>query len=82
MLTPSKSDCITVLSAASHIANPAEVVSLDPAALGLTMNQMTTTASFLGERACFLTYRRGVDQCAVGALSLQGRLRLDQLVSD
>ncbi|CAH2781705.1 MAG: FIG00458039: hypothetical protein [uncultured Paraburkholderia sp.] len=51
MLNPSKSDCITILSA----------------------------ASFLIERACFRRYQEGDGHYAVGALSLQGRWRLEQL---
>jgi hypothetical protein len=40
---------------------------------------MLAAAAFLVERACFRRYKEGDGHYAVGALSLQGRLRLDQL---
>ncbi|WP_114813625.1 hypothetical protein [Paraburkholderia kururiensis] len=76
----SKSDCITILSAASELADDS-LLSLDPSRLGLTRNGMETAAAFLIERACFKRYRDGDGHYAVGGLSLQGRLRLDQLAN-
>ena len=78
MLNPSKSDCITILSAASELADDS-LLPLDPGRLGLSRNGMLTAASFLIERACFRHYQRGEGHYAVGGLSLQGRLRLEQL---
>lgn len=40
---------------------------------------MLAAAHFLIERACFRRYQEGDGHYAVGGLSLQGRLRLDQL---
>jgi hypothetical protein len=40
---------------------------------------MLTAMAFLVERACFRRYQHGDGHYAVGGLSLQGRLRLDQL---
>ncbi|NML33021.1 hypothetical protein [Paraburkholderia antibiotica] len=78
MLNPSKSDCIKILSAASELADDS-LLSLDHGRLGLSRNCMLATASFLIERACFRRYREADGHYAVGALSLQGRWRLDQL---
>jgi hypothetical protein len=78
MLNPSKSDCITILSAASELADDS-MLPLDPSRLGLSRNGMLTAAAFLTERACFRRYQEGDGHYAVGALSLQGRLRLEQL---
>ncbi|HEY3598020.1 MAG TPA: hypothetical protein VGL08_10985 [Paraburkholderia sp.] len=78
MLSPSKSDCITILSAASQLAD-GSLLPLDSRVLGLSRNGMQTAASFLVERACFKRYREADGHYAVGSLSLQGRLRLDQL---
>lgn len=78
MLNPSKSDCITILSAASELAGDS-MLALDARELGLSRNGMETAAAFLVERACFTTYREAEGHYAVGGLSLQGRLRLDQL---
>ncbi|MDE1182814.1 hypothetical protein [Paraburkholderia sp.] len=78
MLNPSKSDCITILSAASQLSDDA-MLPLDHRRLGLSRNGMQTALAFLTERACFRHYRGGDGQYAVGGLSLQGRLRLEQL---
>ncbi|TDN66870.1 hypothetical protein B0G77_0083 [Paraburkholderia sp. BL10I2N1] len=78
MLNPSKSDCITILSAASELTDDA-MLSLDASQLGLTRNGMETAAAFLVERACFKCYQESDGHYAVGGLSLQGRLRLEQL---
>ncbi|MFM0173242.1 MULTISPECIES: hypothetical protein [Paraburkholderia] len=78
MLNPSKSDCITILSAASELADDS-MLPLDYGRLGLSRNGMLAAAAFLVERACFRRYQEGDGHYAVGALSLQGRLRLDQL---
>ncbi|MGF6768798.1 hypothetical protein P3T18_001268 [Paraburkholderia sp. GAS199] len=78
MLNPSKSDCITILSAASQLAGDS-MLPLDHDRLGLSRNRMLATAAFLIERACFRRHQEGEGHYAVGALSLQGRLRLEQL---
>lgn len=78
MLNPSKSDCITILSAASELPD-GSVLPLDHSRLGLSRNGMLAAATFLIERACFEHYHEGDGQYAVGGLSLQGRLRLEQL---
>jgi hypothetical protein len=80
MLNPSKSDCITILSAASELADDS-MLPLDAGRLGLSRNGMLAAASFLIERACFKRYQDGDGHYAVGGLSLQGRLRLDQLAN-
>jgi hypothetical protein len=80
MLNPSKSDCITILSAASELAGDS-MLPLDAGTLGLSRNGMHAAAAFLIERACFEQYRKGDGHYAVGCLSLQGRLRLDQLAN-
>ncbi|OLL32871.1 hypothetical protein BTH42_04625 [Burkholderia sp. SRS-W-2-2016] len=80
MLNPSKSDCITILSAASQLGDDS-LLSLDHDRLGLSRNCMLATASFLIERACFRRYQADDGHYAVGPLSLQGRLRLDQLAN-
>jgi hypothetical protein len=80
MLIPSKSDCITILSAASELADDS-MLPLDHGRLGLSRNGMLAAAAFLIERACFRHYQQGDGQYAVGALSLQGRLRLEQLAN-
>jgi len=43
---------------------------------------METAASFLIERACFTRHREIDGRTAVGGLSLQGRMRLDQLANN
>jgi hypothetical protein len=80
MFNPSKADCITILSAASSVTGQGTLLDLDYKRLGLSRNGMETAASFLIERDCFTRYvNGGGDHIAVGGLSLQGRLRLDQL---
>jgi hypothetical protein len=78
MLNPSKSDCITILSAASELADDS-MLPLDHGRLGLSRNGMQTALAFLIERACFRRHHEGDGHYAVGGLSLQGRLRLEQL---
>jgi hypothetical protein len=78
MLNPSKSDCITILTAASQLSD-GSLMPLDSRTLGLSRNGMETAAAFLVERACFKRYSEAGGHYAVGSLSLQGRLRLDQL---
>ena len=80
MQNPSKVDCITILSAARELGDDA-LLHLDARTLGLTRNAMETAAAFLIERACFKHHRNGDGHYAVGGLSLQGRLRLDQFVN-
>jgi hypothetical protein len=80
MLNPSKVDCITILSAASELDDD-DLLSLDPRSLGLSRNGMETAAVFLIERACFKRHHDADGYYAVGGLSLQGRLRLDQLAN-
>jgi hypothetical protein len=80
MLTPSKADCITILSAASRVAGTSDVVRLNHASLGLSRNTLDATAAFLIERACFVHSRGSAGDYEVGGLSLQGKLRLEQLV--
>ena len=78
MLNPSKSDCITILSAASQLPDDS-LLPLDFRTLGLSRNGMETAAAFLIERACFKRYSETDGHYAVGGLSLQGRWRLEQL---
>jgi hypothetical protein len=80
MLNPSKVDCITILSAARELGDGAWL-HLDPHSLGLTRNRMQAALSFLIERGCFKQHSHGNGRHAVGGLSLQGRLRLDQFIS-
>lgn len=80
MLHPSKVDCITILSAARELGDDA-LLRLDPRALGLSRNCMDAAAAFLIERGCFKRHRDGDGHYAVGGLSLQGKLRLDQLAN-
>jgi hypothetical protein len=79
MLNPSKADCIAILSAASRVSDADSLLPLDHKHLGLSRNAMETAAAFLTERACFTRFTYGVGGISVGGLSLQGRLRLDQL---
>ncbi|AET88650.1 MULTISPECIES: hypothetical protein [Caballeronia] len=81
MLYPSKADCIAILSAASRVPDADTLLALDYTHLGLSRNAMVTAAAFLTERDCFSRYSFGVAGVSVGALSLQGRLRLDQLAN-
>jgi hypothetical protein len=78
MLNPSKSDCITILSAASQLPDDS-LLALDFRTLGISRNGMETAAAFLIERACFKRYSEADGHYAVGGLSLQGRWRLEQL---
>jgi hypothetical protein len=80
MLTPSKADCIAVLSAASRVANVNDRVSLNCSSLGLSRNRLDATAAFLMERDCFVRCQGAQGSYEVGGLSLQGKLRLEQLV--
>lgn len=80
MLTPSKSDCIAILSAAQRVAGVDDMVPLSCHDLGLSRNTLDATANFLMERGCFVRCSGANGHYEVGALSLQGRLRLDQLV--
>ncbi len=80
MLTPSKADCIVLLSAASRAGDTSSMVRLHHANLGLSRNRLDATVAFLMERACFLRCRDVGGSYEVGGLSLQGKLRLDQLV--
>ncbi|WP_244813881.1 hypothetical protein [Caballeronia sp. Lep1P3] len=81
MLNPSKADCIAILSAASRVHDSDALLALDHKRLGLSRNAMDTAAAFLTERGCFSRFSFDVRGLAVGALSLQGRLRLDQLAN-
>jgi hypothetical protein len=82
MLNPSRADCIAILSAASRIADQTTLIDLDYKNLGMSRNGMETAASFLIERDCFMRHREINGQVAVGGLSLQGRMRLDQLANN
>ena len=82
MLNPSRADCIAILSAASRIADQNTLLDLNYKNLGLSRNGMETAASFLIERACFTRHRAIDGHTAVGGLSLQGRMRLDQLANN
>ena len=79
MLNPSRADCIAILSAASRIVDQTTLLDLNYKNLGLSRNGMEAAATFLIERACFKRHQDGDGHYAVGGLSLQGRLRLDQL---
>ena len=81
MFTPSKTDCITILSAADTLRDDSEMMPLNAQRLGLSRNSMEAAAIFLIERGCFLLHREDVGSYEVGRLSLQGRLRLDQLTN-
>ena len=81
MLNPSRADCIAILSAASRIADKTTLIDLDYKHLGLSRNGMETAASFLIERDCFTRHQEVDGHTAVGGLSLQGRMRLDQLAN-
>jgi hypothetical protein len=78
MQHPSKIDCITILSAARELGDDV-LLPLDPHALGLSRNGMAAAAAFLIERACFKRHSDSGGHYAVGGLSLQGKLRLEQL---
>ncbi len=80
MQNPSKTDCITILTAARELGD-GTLLPLDPQTLGLSRNGMDTAIAFLIERACFTSHRQADGHYAVGALSLQGKLRLEQLAN-
>jgi hypothetical protein len=81
MLHPSKVDCITILRAASQLGDGV-LLPLEHRQFGLTRYGMEAAAAFLIERACFIRHRREDDgHYAVGGLSLQGRLRLEQFLN-
>ena len=81
MLNLSKAACIQILRKASKL-NEGALLRLDPKRLGLTRNDVETAVLFLIERACFIRYQRESDgYYTVGGLSLQGKLRLDQLTT-
>jgi hypothetical protein len=81
MLQPTKADCIAILSAASRMRETDSLLALDHTRLGLSRNAMVNAAVFLTERGCFSSYTFGESQFSVGTLSLQGRMRLDQLAN-
>lgn len=81
MPNPLRADCIVILSAASRISDKTTLVDLDYKRLGLSRNGMEVAASFLIERDCFTGHREVNGQVAIGPLSLQGRMRLDQLAN-
>ena len=72
-------DCIAILSAASRITDTSTLIDLDYKHLGLSRNGMEVAATFLIERDCFTQHRDINGLLAVGGLSLQGRMRLEQL---
>jgi hypothetical protein len=74
----SKVDCITILCAARELDGDV-LLPLDPHSLGLSRNNMEAAAAFLIERACFKRHSDSGGHYAVGGLSLQGELRLEQL---
>jgi hypothetical protein len=78
---PSKADCIAILSAAQHAAEQGTLLDLDHDHLGLTLNGMETATAFLMERDCLTSSVDGHGHLIVSGLSLQGRLRLDQLAN-
>jgi hypothetical protein len=80
MQNPSKTDCIAILSAARELRDGSSI-SLDPQSLGLSRNGMDTAMAFLLERACFTSHQQADGHYEVGALSLQGKLRLEQLAN-
>lgn len=79
MPNPLRADCIAILSAASRIADTSTLIDLDYKHLGLSRNGMEVAATFLIERDCFTRHRETNGAVAVGGLSLQGRMRLEQL---
>lgn len=82
MLAPSKADCIAVLAAADCLRDPHAMLALNPGNFGLSRNSMETTALFLIERACFVSHQKNAAGFTVGALSQQGKWRLEQLAGD
>jgi hypothetical protein len=81
MLHPSKADCIAILTAARDGNDADSLLALDHTRLGLSRNALVNAAVFLTERGCFSHYTFGKSGFSVGALSLQGRMRLDQLAN-
>ncbi|KMQ79644.1 hypothetical protein BPMI_04415c [Candidatus Burkholderia pumila] len=81
MLHPSKANCIAILSAASCVSDTDSLLVLDPTRLGLSRHALVNAAVFLTERGCFSRYTCEVGHFSVSALSLQGRMRLDQLAN-
>ncbi|KMZ12142.1 hypothetical protein BHUM_06424 [Candidatus Burkholderia humilis] len=81
MLNPSRADCIAILSAASCGGDSDSLLALNHTHLGLSRNAMVNAAVFLTERGCFSRYTLDVGEFSVGALSLQGRMWLDQLAN-
>ncbi len=79
MHNPSRADCIAILSAVSRVGEADSLLALDHTHLGLARNAMVNAAVFLTERGCFNRYTFGTAGFAMGALSLQGRMHLDQL---
>jgi hypothetical protein len=80
MLTPSKYDCIAILSAAERVSSTDEVVRLSYQKLGLSLNSLDAAAAFLMERGCFVRCSGGHGDYEIGRLSQQGKWRLEQLV--
>jgi hypothetical protein len=78
MLNPTKADCIAILSAVSRLPDHA-TLDLDRQLPGLSRNGMKTAAAFLSERDCFKQHPDSNGHLEVDGLSLQGRLRLEQL---
>ncbi len=70
-----------ILSAVSRVRETDALLAIDHTRLGLSRNAMVNAAVFLTERGCFCHYTLDVGQYSVGALSLQGRMRLDQLAN-
>lgn len=93
MTLPSKADCIAVLREASRLpagtpaARPGQTMQapalteLLPDELGMSCERLHAAALFLIERGCFQGHQQSAGLYAVGPLSLQGRLRLDQLAN-
>jgi hypothetical protein len=78
MLNPTKADCVAILSAVSRLPDHA-TLDLDRQLPGLSRNGMKTAAAFLSERDCFKQHLDRNGHLEVEGLSLQGRLRLEQL---
>ena len=60
--------------------NANDKVHLDCNTLGLSRNSLDATAAFLMERDCFVRCQGAQGSYEVAGLSLQGKLRLEQLV--
>ncbi len=78
MHNPSRTDCIAILSAASRVGEADSLLALDHTHLGLSRNAMVRGRVSDRARLFQSLYLRHPG-FAVGALSLQGRMRLDQL---